>query len=127
MADVLGSPPKEQDEQERRAAAAAILERHLPEGYSAAPEVSLAPEGELPELSRLGSPDPSVAGSGVPGSEHGRSGTPDPVASSLRLQGGDIHRDMFRIKARANSLRRANTFSYNPSPRLQPTGGLSYP
>jgi proton-coupled amino acid transporter len=34
---------------------------------------------------------------------------------------------MFRIKARANSLRRANTFSYNPSPRLQPTGGLSYP
>ncbi|KAK0387256.1 hypothetical protein NLU13_5569 [Sarocladium strictum] len=122
MADLIGSPAIEQDEQERRAAA--ILERHLPEGYSAEPEVSLASETDVP---RLGSPVPSVAGSGVPGSENGRSGTPDLVESSLRLQGGDIHRDMFRIKARANSLRRSNTFSYNTPPRLQPDGGLSVP
>lgn len=125
MADLFEDTPAAQEEQERRAAS--ILERHLPEGYSAEPEVSLASEGDLPELARVDSPVPSVAGSGVPGSEHGRSGTPDLVESSLKLQGGDIHRDMFRIKARANSLRRSNTFSYNTSSGLRPSGTLSYP
>lgn len=123
MADQLVGSPKEHEEEERRVAA--ILDRHLPEGYSAEPEVSLASEEDQPELARVDSPVPSVAGSGLPGSEYGRSGTPDNVESSLRLQGGDIHRDIFRIKARANSLRRSNTFSYNPSPRLHPDG-LTY-
>ncbi|KAH8169259.1 transmembrane amino acid transporter protein [Sarocladium implicatum] len=123
MSDQLVGSPKENEDQDRRVAA--ILDRHLPEGYSAEPEVSLASEGEEAELARVDSPVPSAAGSGFPGSDYGRSGTPDNVESSLRLQGGDIHRDIFRIKARANSLRRSNTFSYNPSPRLQPDG-LTY-
>lgn len=38
--------------------------------------------------------------------------------SSLTLQGGDIHRDIFRIKARASAPRRAATFSAKHSPHI---------
>lgn len=155
---------------------AAILERHLPEGFSAEPTVSLglpdenpeatedaeaadkppesypfptqptSPQGEAssPALSSVkavpasassqnGEPaDSSVVGS-VPRITGSLVATPadaantDNVESSLKLQGGDIHRDIFRMKARANSLRRANTFSHQPSPRLQPSDDLTYP
>ena len=36
--------------------------------------------------------------------------------SSLRLQGGDIHRDLYKIKARTNVFQRAKTFSHLPTP-----------
>ena len=62
--------------------AAAIVDRHLPNGFSAEPDVVVtSPPAEMEEQ------------------------------SSLRLQGGDVHRDLYRIKARANAPRRANSFS----------------
>lgn len=110
MADFNGTPSSVGSEQSRRQAA--ILDRHLPDGYSAAPDVSV-----------LG---PSVAGqasASAPNVDQVTDG--EFVESSLKLQGGDIHRDIFKIKARASSLRRTATFSHRPSPRL--SGELSYP
>jgi proton-coupled amino acid transporter len=83
-----------------------IVERHLPEGYSADPEAvvydATAEDVAAPAPLRSGSPE---------------------LESSLRLQGGDMHRDIFRIKAKAaagSSLRRSATFSAMTSPRLAP-------
>lgn len=115
---------------------AAILDRYLPEGYSADPEVSLSSQAVVDSSTGhlQQSPDPSTTAADL--TEVGRTMTTEDNAdssanndaqSSLRLQGGDIHRDMFKIKARANSLRRAATFSHQPSPRLSPTDELSYP
>ncbi|KAF2100128.1 hypothetical protein NA57DRAFT_38366 [Rhizodiscina lignyota] len=83
MADTPGSGSSRRE--------AAIVDQHLQEGYSAEPDVlttsisnasqSETALGELPEQ------------------------------SSLKLQGGDIHRDIYKIKARANAPRRAATFS----------------
>lgn len=140
--EIPGSPGSLQS---RRAAA--ILDRHLPDGYSADPEVSLAEEAievpvddELPITPDAGLPAPSpgsTAATSAPASGNGinvqadgasddQSNTTEVLDSSLRLQGGDIHRDMFKIKARANSLRRANTFSHQASPSLQPADELSH-
>ncbi|KAM0418706.1 hypothetical protein ACHAPT_012405 [Fusarium lateritium] len=110
MADFNGTPSSLGSQTSRQAA---ILDRHLPDGYSAEPEVALGPaQGPVPSASATSLDRTSQA---------------DPVESSLLLQGGDMHRDMFRIKARANSIRRANTFSHHASPRLGPTDELSYP
>lgn len=131
FSEIPGSPVSQTS---RRAAE--ILDRHLPDGYSADPEVSLSTqpiEAALLEspltLDRSASPTLSAAGAAGAASsaiDDGESPDSDLVESSLRLQGGDIHREMFRIKARANSLRRANTFSHQPSPSLQPADDLSY-
>ncbi|KAK5992967.1 Vacuolar amino acid transporter 3 [Cladobotryum mycophilum] len=115
---------------------AAILERHLPEGYSADPEVSLAAEpvevagpvsvsasasasaDQLQPTSPAASSSESTSASVVTAiaANNGASPAPETLESSLKLQGGDIHRDMFKIKARASSVRRSNTFSHQPSP-----------
>ncbi|KAK5119701.1 hypothetical protein LTR85_007277 [Meristemomyces frigidus] len=63
---------------------AAIVDRHLPEGYSAAPEAVEYPN---------------------------RDSNDEQPEDSLRLQGGDIHRDIFKIQARAKAPKRAATFS----------------
>ncbi|KAE9974412.1 hypothetical protein EG327_008783 [Venturia inaequalis] len=42
----------------------------------------------------------------------------DEGESSLKLQGGDIHRDLFKINARAKLHKRAATFSHIPETRL---------
>ncbi|XWW92431.1 hypothetical protein V2A60_000354 [Cordyceps javanica] len=140
FAEIPGSPVSQ-----NRDRAAEILDRHLPDGYSADPQVSLSAEpveaallespltlgrSESPTLSAAGA---AIAGAGAGGAsasslpiEEGESPDSDVVESSLKLQGGDIHREMFRIKARANSIRRANTFSHQPSPSLQPADDLSY-
>ncbi|KAG9256159.1 transmembrane amino acid transporter protein-domain-containing protein [Emericellopsis atlantica] len=170
MADLgehLGSPGDQTHQRQ-----AAILNRHLPEGFSAGPDVSLgtqeaasstsaapavgndgegypfpsdgptrsdSPSGTVPNpepieardappndiSSESHSPSPVVATLETPDSMTGQG--VDNVESSLKLQGGDIHRDIFKIKARANSLRRANTFSHQPSPRLQAANDLTYP
>ncbi|KAI6883723.1 vacuolar amino acid transporter 3 [Hortaea werneckii] len=83
MADTPGS------EQSRREAK--IVDRHLPDGYTAAPEAVDYDSHDTAE------PDQQANG--------------EQQESSLRLQGGDIHRDIFKIKARAAAPRRANTFS----------------
>jgi proton-coupled amino acid transporter len=38
--------------------------------------------------------------------------------SSLKLQGGDIHRDLYKISARGSPVRRAQTFSYPGRPSV---------
>ncbi|KAG5952867.1 hypothetical protein E4U53_007687 [Claviceps sorghi] len=115
-----------------------ILDKFLPEGYSADPEVSLGGQSSNSEPTV---PSPShgtkTRSSATTVSESsnnvlsgsidiGRDVLCDGLESSLKLQGGDIHRDMFKIKARANSLRRAATFSHQPSPRLSSSDELSY-
>ena len=75
---------------------AEIVSRHLPSGYSAEPGV-LAGDHAASTTAR--------GGSGL-GQE-----------SSLKLQGGDIHRDLFKIDARAKLQQRAATFSH-PSPQV---------
>ncbi|KAK2606357.1 hypothetical protein QQS21_003176 [Conoideocrella luteorostrata] len=123
---------------------ATILDKYLPGGYSADPEVSLATQpSDLPPpdasngLNHLSTSQVATVSSSE-ASNKAASITADAAAnhdepslegleSSLKLQGGDIHRDMFKIKARANSIRRAATFSHQPSPRLNPADELSYP
>ncbi|KAI9902925.1 hypothetical protein N3K66_002277 [Trichothecium roseum] len=172
MSDFSGTPRSETSRRQ-----IAILNRHLPDGYSAEPDVSLGMDIGQPEIPdsnptesqaygcpSKGFPFPNNAESAstVPHNitPHAREDTPsasdkhdgkpngsEPVSSiagsgvasptptsgsetaesSLKLQGGDMHRDMFRIKARASSLRRANTFSHKPSPRLHPADELTYP
>lgn len=73
-------------EQSRRDAK--IVGKHLPEGYSAEPD-ALVPDAPAPDTA-----------SGASEAE-----------SSLLLQGGDIHRDLYKIRARAQAPRRAATFS----------------
>lgn len=113
---------------------AAILDRYLPDGYSADPETSLSAnlvEHEEPAQFpfSISAQQLSPLGSGINMmSAHDQSPAGvEALESSLKLQGGDIHRDMYRIKARANSLRRAATFSHQPSPRLHAADELSYP
>ncbi|KAL6876972.1 transmembrane amino acid transporter protein [Trichoderma novae-zelandiae] len=125
---------------------AAILDRHLPEGYSADPEVSLAngpvevvvePIVGSASASQRGAFDSPAAASaadlgGSNGNGNGNNGSSDAtptletLESSLKLQGGDIHRDMFKIKAKAGSLRRSHTFSHRREPDLSPTGELTH-
>lgn len=146
MTDNVETPGSLCSEQSKRQAA--ILDRYLPEGYSAEPEVSLsaepveasaveaaAPVAQFPFPSPNQAPDASASASASASStaitpaalNDEQSPASDTLESSLKLQGGDIHRDMYRIKARANSLRRAATFSHQPSPRLHPVDELSYP
>ncbi|KGQ02876.1 Putative amino acid permease C3H1.09c [Beauveria bassiana D1-5] len=132
----FGEIPPGSPASQSRERTAEILDRHLPDGYSADPHVSLSAEPvdaallESPlTLNQSDSPTLSAAGTAAAAGgspEDGESPDSDVVESSLRLQGGDIHREIFRIKARANSLRRANTFSHQPSPSLQPADDLSY-
>lgn len=150
MEQPLSSSPDDDNKRQ------AVLDRFLPEGYSAEPDASLGiadstleptttSEQSSQDTSTLhdtagndddselrgqanSTPQPQDAIS----SDDPRSSTPqsvggEQVKSSLHLQGGDMHRDMYRIKARASSIRRANTFSHQPSPRLQPENDLSYP
>jgi proton-coupled amino acid transporter len=78
-------------EQSRREAE--VVSRHLPPGYSADHDV-LANESDNGASS-------SADGVSSPGPE-----------SSLKLQGGDMHRDLFKIDARSKQLQRAATFSH---------------
>ncbi|KAF7551310.1 hypothetical protein G7Z17_g5095 [Cylindrodendrum hubeiense] len=108
--DLAGSPGSQHSRRQ-----AEIVDRHLPDGYSAEPDVSLLGPGQtlMPSASGLSLVD--------------QASNADSIESSLRLQGGDMHRDIFRIKARANSIRRSATFSHHASPRLNNPTDMSYP
>ena len=80
----------------------------------------IAPDSSRPE-------PPGGHDNGAGGISETQTSPPENVESSLKLQGGDIHRDMYRMKAKAHSLRRANTFSHQPLPRLQSEDDLTYP
>ncbi|PPJ52855.1 hypothetical protein CBER1_11259 [Cercospora berteroae] len=99
QADWVDTPGSEQSRRE-----ASIVDRHLPDGYSAEPEAVV-----------YDAPANDDSGSVL-------SKSPEPE-SSLRLQGGDMHRDIFKIKARAKNegtIRRSNTFAARESPRIIP-------
>ncbi|KJZ77583.1 hypothetical protein HIM_03307 [Hirsutella minnesotensis 3608] len=120
------TPEASNSQQSRRQAA--ILDRYLPEGFSADPEVSLSaqPVNVSASPQRVAASDSASSSCDAGPSDEPAIGS-EGVESSLKLLGGDIHRDMYKIKARANSVRRAATFSYQPSPRLHPSDELSYP
>lgn len=67
---------------------AQVVDPYLPEGYSADPEALVSD----------------------PPQQDNHSGISEAQESSLLLQGGDIHRDIYKIKARANAPRRAASF-----------------
>ncbi|KAF4967953.1 hypothetical protein FZEAL_10458 [Fusarium zealandicum] len=115
MADYIEAPGSPGSDTSKRQAA--ILDRHLPDGYSADPYAALGPT-DAPAASASAS---ASAASLDPNTQA------DAVESSLLLQGGDMHRDIFKIKARANSLRRAATFSHQSLPRLAANGDMTYP
>lgn len=129
--EIPGSPSSTSVSNARQAA---ILDRHLPDGFSADPEVSLSTEPVEVEIENQITPDgtlsmldgggPSPSLTGAPSDD--MSTATEVQESSLRLQGGDIHRDMFMIKARAGSMRRTATFSHQASPSLQPEEDLTY-
>lgn len=89
---MTSSPSSRQGRQE---AEARVVSKHLPPGYSAEPNVvsdghaNRRAPGETPDI-----------GDGI-----------DPQ-DSLRLQGGDIHREIFKISARAKLGQRAATFAH---------------
>lgn len=88
-------------QQERRGAE--VVSRHLPSGYSAEPDVVSDGRGNAvasaPDLLETGQ------------------------ESSLKLLGGDIHRELYKINARAKLHQRAATFSH-PNPH---TSGFATP
>ena len=91
---------------ERRQAEADVVSRHLPSGYTADPDtVTSVPSN----ASASESPRPSSA---------------EEPQDSLTLQGGDIHREIFKIGARARLPARAATFA-NPNLRRSSTFGPS--
>jgi proton-coupled amino acid transporter len=79
------------NEQSRREAE--VVSRHLPPGYSA--------EHDVVASEPANGADSSSDGAGAAGQE-----------SSLKLQGGDIHRDLFKIDARSKLLQRSATYSH---------------
>ncbi|KAI3394829.1 hypothetical protein diail_2166 [Diaporthe ilicicola] len=95
---VSGSYNPRDDDQER---VAAVVAEHLPDGYTAAFD---------------GFDGPGSAVTDGPASPGANPEQPDdseaPVESSLLLQGGDIHRDLFKIPAQAPGIQRAMTFSH---------------
>ncbi|KAK3316953.1 transmembrane amino acid transporter protein-domain-containing protein [Apodospora peruviana] len=113
-------PPKE----------AQVVAEHLPPGYKFNPEfepVNPSPSGSLhaggsrsQSRSRPQYADPSASEQSVTTTSSFTTAQQTPlveeVESSLKLQGGDIHRDLFKLDAaaqRAQVHRRANTF-HNP-------------
>ncbi|KAL8994939.1 MAG: hypothetical protein Q9188_006924 [Gyalolechia gomerana] len=82
-------------QQERREADADIVSRHLPSGYTAEPSAVTAEHNDS-TLNINPLPEPQ---------------------DSLRLQGGDIHREIFKIGARAKLGQRAATFASPPGRR----------
>ncbi|KAG0647068.1 Vacuolar amino acid transporter 3 [Hyphodiscus hymeniophilus] len=97
------SDPKIQSEDERREAE--IVSKHLDPAYTAnfAGLLDDAP-------SRSSSVTQKYNGSEL---EQGQAQEQE-QDSSLRLQGGDIHRDLYKIRARTNGIQRAQTFSHSP-------------
>ena len=97
--------PTSQNERKKQAEAD-IVSKHLPSGYTADPEAVS-----------------SVPGSASTSTQNLLSPTEEPQ-DSLTLQGGDIHREIFKIGARARLPARAATYA-NPSPQRSNTFGPS--
>ncbi|KAK3167703.1 hypothetical protein OEA41_010830 [Lepraria neglecta] len=85
----------------RRQAEADIVSRHLPSGYTAEPDVVASGGGDA----SASAPDLT---------------SPEQLEDSLKLQGGDVHREIFKISARAKLPQRSATFAH-PSVRRSST------
>ena len=70
-----------------------VVSRHLPQGYAAGPDV-LSDDLSNASASR---PDPT---------------SPDGNQDSLKLQGGDVHREIFKIEAKGRLQQRSATFAH---------------
>ncbi|KAL5349828.1 hypothetical protein ACLOAV_004862 [Pseudogymnoascus australis] len=77
---------------------AEIVSRHLIPSYTA------HLEGAIPDTGQSSATTQSLDGQG------------QEYESSLKLQGGDIHRDLYKINARASPIQRAHTFSHISRP-----------
>ncbi|PSR75067.1 transmembrane amino acid transporter [Coniella lustricola] len=97
------SPDQREDENQHMAA---VIADHLPSGYTAAFDGHANAQAVVDDEAE----NTNGHGHGREMDPHQR---PDDVlgSSSLRLQGGDIHRDLFKIPVKAN-LQRAMTFSH---------------
>lgn len=101
-----GTPNPREDEQQR---IAAVVAEHLPSGYTAHFEGF---DGASPLAEDEVSPDPPIDSSSSSNTKVVQQQQEDEQPQdSLLLQGGDIHRDLFRIPVKAN-LQRAMTFSH---------------
>lgn len=96
-------PPREEEEQQR---IAAVVAEHLPPGYTAAFDGFDGASASVPAVSDTGV---SVADSAIDEGEEPL--PPQGGESSLLLQGGDIHRNLFKIPVKAG-MQRAMTFSH---------------
>ena len=85
--------PASENERRRVEADAGVVSRHLPSGYTAEPNVLFDSPGDA----SASTPDLS---------------TPAEPQDSLKLQGGDIHRELFKIGARAKLQQRSATFAH---------------
>ena len=87
-------------EQDRRVAE--VVSKHLPPGYSAEPDVLVDDHATS-----------SSSSQDITGQE-----------SSLKLKGGDVHRDLFKINARAKQPQRSATFAgFSSHPQQQRSYG----
>lgn len=115
-----GTPNPREDEQQR---IAAVVAEHLPSGYTAhfegfdgaspltEDEPSPNPPSAIVGDSSTGSNNTSNTKIGISQQQQQQQDDQLPAQDSLLLQGGDIHRDLFRIPVKAN-LQRAMTFSH---------------
>ncbi|KAG7006791.1 vacuolar amino acid transporter 3 [Physcia stellaris] len=92
----MADSPANQSERRRAEAEAEVVSRHLPPGYTAEPDALSAPlpnpSASAPDLT-----DPAEI---------------EEPQDSLKLQGGDIHREIFKIGARAKLQQRSATFAH---------------
>ena len=93
--------PTSQSDRRRAEAEAEVVSRHLPPGYTSEPNLFSGTAGEA----FASTPDLTI--------------DPEPQ-DSLKLQGGDIHRELFKIGARAKLQQRSATFAH-PSVRRTST------
>lgn len=101
-----GTPNLREDDQQR---VAAVIAEHLPSGYTAAFDGfdgASSAAAEVEEAAVAQSEEQQADGNDAQTQDEFLQGE-----SSLLLQGGDIHRDLFKIPVRA-SLQRAMTFSH---------------
>lgn len=106
-----GTPNPREDEQQR---IAAVVAEHLPSGYTAEFDGFDGASPAAAEIEEPASIPDSQQGGESNGNSNSHDGTTPQEAqgeSSLLLQGGDIHRDLFKIPVKAN-LQRAMTFSH---------------
>ena len=95
MSNPLASEPDKREAQ--------VVSRHLPQGFSAGPDVLTSDS-----RSSVSAPNPSRS----------------LEQSSLKLLGGDIHRDIYKIKERANPTKRSASFA---QPSLRPDNDFPAP